>query len=129
MKLNTMRFFVVIVFVFSALGCATTAGKRIDNSKINEIKNGETTEREIRGMFGKPYSVTQNSEGKKILHYVYASSKADAKSFIPIVGLFVGETRTESESLSVTISANTGIVENHSYTKSESDTKTGILSQ
>lgn len=84
------------------VGCASV-GKNYDESKVSQIKKGETTEAELRQLFGEPQAQTVSSEGLKILTWMYSEATVKGESFIPYAGPFVGGTRTKHKSLSVTL--------------------------
>ena len=93
-----------IALVSAALfaGCASV-GNNFDDSKVSQIKKGETTEAELIQIFGEPQNRTVNSEGRTVLTWTYAESKVRGESFIPYAGVFVGGHDTKSKSLTVTL--------------------------
>ncbi len=101
-----IRRFITVVFVGAALvgflGCHTM-GQQIDQSKVAEIKKGQTTEADLVQMFGPPNQRTVSSEGNTILMWMYHETRVKGASFIPIVGLFAGGADTKQQSLVVTL--------------------------
>ena len=95
-----------IALVSAALfaGCASV-GNNFDDSKVSQIKKGETTEAELIQIFGEPQNRNVNSEGRTvlILTWTYAESKVRGESFIPYAGAFMGGHDTKSKSLTVTL--------------------------
>ncbi len=83
-------------------GCAST-GNNFDESKVSQIKKGETTEAQLIQMFGEPQSRGVNSEGQTLLTWMYAQSNVKGTSFIPIAGGFVGGANSKSKTLTVTL--------------------------
>ncbi len=91
-------------------GCAST-GTNFDDSKVSQIKKGETTEADLIALFGQPNQRTTNSEGIATLTWIYASAKVKGESFIPYAGAFLGGSDTAQKTLAVTLDKN-GKVEN-----------------
>lgn len=97
--------------VFAALAscflaaCATT-GTPIDTSKVSQLKPGVSTIADAERLFGPPQSTTRNPDGTTLLGYGSSSEQQDAKSFIPIVGAFVGHgPHTQTQSLGLIFDA------------------------
>ena len=83
-------------------GCAST-GNNFDESKVSQIKKGETTEAQLIQMFGEPQSRGVNSEGVTTLMWMYTESSVKGESFIPYAGAFVGGSRHKQKTLNVTL--------------------------
>ncbi len=81
-------------------GCAST-GTNFDESRLSEIRKGETTEAQLVGLFGQPESRSINSENVTTLAWVYAEARVKGESFIPYAGAFMGGTRSKSKTLTV----------------------------
>jgi len=87
----------VLALVFGIVGvgalsaCATTQGTKIEASDAAAfIHKGKTTKVQLVQKFGQPTQDNVGSNGKETLVWYYSKSTADPKSFIPIVGFFVG---------------------------------------
>ena len=66
-----MRYTLMIIVMTSILaigGCGGTVGKKFNTSKVENITNGTTTQKEIKNMFGKPFK-TGIQNGKSIWLY------------------------------------------------------------
>ena len=59
---------IVIIIVFGFGGCGGTVGEKFNTSKVENITNGTTTQKEIKNMFGKPFK-TGIQNGKSIWLY------------------------------------------------------------
>ncbi len=79
-------------------GCAST-GNNFDDSKVSQIKKGETTEAQLIQMFGEPQRRGVNSEGATTLMWMYMESSVKGESFIPYAGPFVGGSRHKQKTL------------------------------
>ena len=85
-------------------GCAST-GTNFDQSKVSQIKKGETTEADVIQMFGQPENRSVNSDGIVSLTWMYHESKVKGQSFIPYAGTFMGGTRSKGKTLMVMLGA------------------------
>ncbi len=83
------------------ISCAST-GTNFNESKVFQIKKGETTEAKLIQMFGQPVSREMNSEGQKTLTWNYVEARVKGESFIPYAGPFLGESRSKNKTLFVT---------------------------
>ncbi len=83
-------------------GCSST-GNNFDDSKVSQIKKGETTEAQLIQMFGEPQRRGVNSEGATTLMWMYTESSVKGESFIPYAGPFVGGSRHKQKTLNVTL--------------------------
>ena len=93
------KYIAAIIFV-GFVGCATT-GSNFDESKVSEIKKGQTTEADLTRMFGPPENRSTNSEGTTTLSWMYYETTTKGASFIPIAGMFLGGSKTKGKTLSV----------------------------
>lgn len=98
------RFFYAILCAAVLAGCAS-AGNNFDESKVSQIKKGDTTEADLVKLFGPPANRAINGEGVTTLTWMYAEANVKAESFIPYAGAFMGGTRGSNKSLSVTLVA------------------------
>lgn len=106
-------------------GCAST-GQNFDESKVSQIKKGQTTEAELVQMFGQPTNRAISSEGTTMLTWMYIESRVKGESFIPGVGGFVGGTNSKQKYLTATLGPD-GTVQN--YTSSSGGTETRQTTQ
>lgn len=118
-----MKVIIAALLSICLVGCASY-GTKIDAGYAATIKEGVTTEAEVLENLGKPISLTRNGDGTKSLVYMYIRSQAKAATFIPIVGAFAGGADTETQTLMVTIE--NGIVKKWSMTEGASEANTGI---
>ena len=103
-----------------AVSCAS-AGNNFDDSKISQIKKGETTEADLVKMFGEPQNRSVNSESGLTLTWIYSEAKVKGESFIPYAGAFMGGTRAKSKTLSVVLADNK--VASFTYTGGGAETR------
>lgn len=89
-------------FTLFIVGCASV-GNNFDESKISEIKKGQTTETDLVRMFGEPQNRMMNSDNGLTMTWMYSEAKVKGESFIPYAGAFMGGTRAKSKTLSAVL--------------------------
>ncbi|EFH5041751.1 hypothetical protein F9569_19855 [Escherichia coli] len=70
-----MRKIILGVIALGLVGCATI-GKDFSEADVASIQKGITTEQTVLQKFGKPTSITADSEGNKIYGWTYAHATA-----------------------------------------------------
>jgi len=70
-----MRKIILGAIALGLVGCATV-GKDFSEADVASIQKGVTTEQSVLQKFGKPTSVTADSEGNKIYGWTYAHATA-----------------------------------------------------
>lgn len=117
MKLATIGLFLILV-----TGCASV-GRKLDESKIDQIKKGKTTRQEVLALVGSPDQMTHNGSGETTFTYLYARATATPATYIPIVGAFAGGANVQHQMLMVTFGSD-GFVKDFisSYGATESGT-------
>jgi len=113
-------FGILSCLVLFAGGCAS-AGNNFDDSKISQIKKGETTEADLVKLFGEPQNRSINSESGLTLTWIYSEAKVKGESFIPYAGAFMGGTRSKTKTLSVILADNK--VSSFTYTGGGAETR------
>lgn len=78
MQLARIAGFVGLFVCLSFVGCVST-GTNFDESKVSQIRKGETTEADLVRMFGKPNNrTTQMTDGKTSTVLTWAFVKSNA---------------------------------------------------
>ena len=88
------------------LSACASSGKKISEADVSSLKKGKTTYEDALAKFGKPNSLTSDSDGRRTASYIYVHSQADAQSFIPVAGAFLGGVHTENQSLTLVFNKN-----------------------
>lgn len=70
-----MKKLIIMLGFISLVGCVSV-GKDFSESEVASIQKGVTTEQTVLQKFGKPTSVTADSEGNKIYGWTYATATA-----------------------------------------------------
>lgn len=91
--------------LFAALllgGCMSLGNKQITNDEtVSQIKNGESTQSDVKTKIGEPSKITFTDNGEEIWDYTYTRSQMRAATFIPIAGALVGGTDMETQTLTI----------------------------
>jgi hypothetical protein len=103
-----------------AASCASV-GNNFDDSKISDIKKGQTTEADLVKMFGDPQNRMMNSDTGLTLTWIYSEAKVKGESFIPYAGAFMGGTKAKSKTLSATLTNN--LVASYTFTGGGMETR------
>ena len=117
---------IFIVALCLLTGCTTTSGAKIDQNKLNQIKKGITTEKEVLSLLGDPNSRTVNSYGQTILSYSHSKMTGRITNYIPVVNFFVNGLDMKMELLIVSIDK-TGKVESYYWGDSTRTLNSGLL--
>ncbi|MFH1800238.1 MAG: outer membrane protein assembly factor BamE [Candidatus Omnitrophota bacterium] len=120
-----MKESMVLLMCFALCGCLTM-GKRIDENKASEIKEGVTTESQVIELLGTPFGKHVTDDGKTKLDYVFLRNKPRAKNFIPFVGLFISSMDQEKDTLQILIGKD-GKVEKQARNTATEEMKFGLL--
>jgi outer membrane protein assembly factor BamE (lipoprotein component of BamABCDE complex) len=84
-------------------GCIYS-GRRIDNSKVAHIVEGQSTREGVEQLLGSPQHVVEFEDGSVALTYEHTRTRLTPQGFIPLVGLLLpGGTEIKSHSVYVLI--------------------------
>ena len=118
-------FLLSLFYIFISSGCATT-GKKIDQNKVSQIKEGITTEQDVISLLGTPFMKTLDSNGKVIMLYQYAKIKNRASNFIPIMNIFSSGMDMRQQMLTILIDKE-GKVEKYTLNDANSEINSGLF--
>ena len=107
-----------------ATGCATSSGTKVEASSLSFIQKGKTTKSELVSKLGQPDETGVDSNGKETVSWIHSNSRTDAKTFIPIAGMFIGGATTDSTTLKVILDKR-GVVSDYEYTGGRQVSKLG----
>jgi hypothetical protein len=93
-----MRFYLLAAFSLMLIGCASS-GPKIDTSRLNEVRTGETTIAEVISRFGRPSILSKNMSGTQTAAYMYAEGRSDATAFVLLVGALTGTANANVDSV------------------------------
>lgn len=103
-------------------GCATSSGTKIESSDLSYIQKGRTSRTDLVQKYGQPTEVVVDSSGKETLVWFHTVSRTDAKTFIPVAGMFIGGGSSETTVLKVMLDKR-GIVNDYEYSGGRSTSK------
>ena len=115
------KFFLGVSLVLSLglVGCGMRAGnENLSKMNLNTIKQkivvGKTTKKEIRRLLGNPQGQGIDPHIGEYWMYSFMQSKIKASSYIPIVGIFAGGTKTKMTTLYIYFNKN-GVVKKYGF--------------
>lgn len=89
-----MKNIFLILTILSLTACVTY-GKKFDAEKAANFKIGKTTYREVVQELGEPTVVTDGAMGDGTKSITYQYSETDAKTYIPVVGAYLGSSQSK----------------------------------
>jgi outer membrane protein assembly factor BamE (lipoprotein component of BamABCDE complex) len=115
-----------IILGLALCGCATS-GRKLDQSKVDAIKKGETTRDQVIKLIGSPDQVAKSSSGDTVFTYSFMRATVKGSTFIPIVGAFAGGVDTQNQMVMITFGPD-GVVKEYVSTYGASDVSNGLES-
>ena len=106
------------------IGCATY-GRKLDQSKVDQIEKGKTTRQEVLSLIGSPDQMTRDGNGNVTLTYMFVRATAKPASYIPIVGAFAGGANVQNQMVMVTVGPD-GVVSDVISTQGANETGYGL---
>lgn len=125
---NTRLRVLIAVGLAGILAGCVSSGTKVTQAQISAFQVGNTTEAEVISAFGPPNSASVLSDGSRIDVYVHMSAHANAASYVPVVGLFAGGAKGDSETAVFTFGPN-GILKATSSSAAHTDVNTGLANQ
>lgn len=125
-----MKCAAAILFVVALLlaGCGNGEyGHTIDQSQVQQFKDGVSTYDQVVGAMGPPAAVNQMADGSKIVVYSHTKMSVRGATYIPVVGIFAGGTDTSQQSVAFTFDQS-GILKNYQTMSSVACSGTGVMS-
>jgi len=111
------------------VGCASSGNESVrdvsDTSVAAHVTKGQTTKDQVRASYGDPTAIGFTDSGNEQWTYVHAVATAKAVNFVPIIGMFAGGADV-AKSTFVIFFDKTGVVQNYSVSKSQSEVRRGI---
>ena|SRR3989338_6635781 len=116
----------ILLICFLILGCASTSGRTIDQTKFSQIREGQTTKQEIINLFGKPEMTELLGNGITRLTYLHTKAKVKASSYVPIVNLFSSGMDIDTDKLEILIGEN-DIVQKYVFSDSSNEMNSNLF--
>ena len=109
-----MKYGILILCVLLLTACATatyTKGNYFDEDYVAQIEKGVTTQKQIKKLFGEPFSKSVVDGKKEKWLYLYAKGTSKAQSYV-----FTMKVTTEGTQKTLDILFDDGTVSNYTYT-------------
>lgn len=100
--------------------------RKLDSNAVSQIRNGQTTEAEVRRLLGSPDQITRTGDGRTTYLYLFMHAAVKPQSFIPVVSLVGGGVDMHNQFLSVTFGPD-GVVRNFVSNEGATEVGTGAL--
>lgn len=127
--MNRLIASVFVISVFLTSGCSTSGNQRLKNetsqSLQSKIIKNKTTKSEIITELGEPDTRTTLDSGNEEWTYFMNNNQFDATTFIPVVGLLTGGSKTQARTLEIEFKGET--VSKWTFSENNSRMKTGLI--
>lgn len=128
-----MKKCVYVIAILASLSACASAGNQILKNETQatldaKIKIGETTQDQVKTMFGEPSGISFTDAGNQIWTYTYAKGVVQARNFIPVVSLFSSGIDVDKKTVVILFDADKK-VKNFSVQNSKEVQKSGLVPQ
>ncbi len=96
-----MKIILPILLIALVCGCVSY-GRKIDQTKVTQIKTGETTRAQVISLIGSPDQITSTGNGMVTFNYMFVRATPTAATYVPIVGAFAGGANVQNQMVMVT---------------------------
>lgn len=101
-----MKNLLPLIAIAVILTACASSGRKLDQSKVDQIKQDVTTKAEVLKLIGSPENITKDGNGNTTFSYTYFYASSKGENFIPVVNMFAGGVNTKSQSVSIQFGAN-----------------------
>lgn len=122
-----MKYLIAVGLALILAGCVSS-GTKVTQAQISAFQVGKTTEADVIAALGVPNSASAQPDGSKIDVYAHMSAHANAASYVPIVGLFAGGAKSDSDTAVFSFGPD-GILKSTSSNTAHADVNTGLANQ
>ena len=121
---------VALVMITTAVaGCSSAGNDRIAHQTTQSISDhlvrGQTTQAQVRALYGDPIKLSFTSGGNQIWEYEFTKMHATASDFIPFENLFRADAKGHRKSLVIYFNKQ-NIVENYAFSSSSVKVHQGL---
>lgn len=110
------------------LAACVSSGTKVTPAQMSAFQIGRTTEAEVISQLGAPNATSIGIDGSKCDVYMHVSAHANGASYIPIVGLFAGGAKGDSNTAVFNFRPD-GILKSTSSSAAHTDVNTGLANQ
>ena len=127
---KVLLFLMLTLSVTALAGCAASMGnssmKGESNSSLSQkLIKGKTTESQVAGMFGQPYTKSFAGNGDPEWSYTRNTERNGVLSYVPVVGLFANAQTDTNKNLTILFNKK-GVVKNWEFTNSTNHLSAGF---
>jgi hypothetical protein len=122
-----MRFLIAAGLIGMLAGCVSS-GTKVTAEQVTAFEVGKTSEAQVIAALGKPNGVSVLADGSKVDVYMHVSAHANGASYIPIVGLFAGGAKGDSDTAVFSFGPD-GVLKSTSSSTVHADVNTGLANQ
>lgn len=122
-----MRYLIATGLAGILAGCVSS-GTKVTQEQISAFEVGKTTEAEVIARLGAPNGTSIATDGSKSDVYMHISAHANGASYIPIVGLFAGGAKSDSDTAVFNFGPNR-VLKSMSSSTAHTDVNTGLANQ
>jgi hypothetical protein len=105
-----------------------SSGTKVTEAQISAFQVGKTSEAEVIARLGQPNGTSVAADGSRSDVYMHISAHANGASYIPIVGLFAGGAKSDSDTAVFNFGPD-GILKSTSSNTAHADVNTGLANQ
>jgi len=120
-----MRFLIATGLAGMLAGCVSS-GTKVTTEQVTAFEIGKTSEAQVIAALGRPNGASVLADGSRVDVYMHVSAHANAASYIPIVGLFAGGAKSDSDTAMFNFGPD-GILK--STSSAHADMNTGLANQ
>ncbi len=118
-----------LMLTTAVAGCSSAGNDRIAHQTSQTVSahlvRGQTTEAQVRALYGDPMKISFTSGGNQIWEYEFTKMHATASDFIPFENLFRSDARGHRNSLVIYFNKQ-NIVENYAFSSSSVKVHQGL---
>lgn len=121
-----MKQIAFVILAAMLVGCVAT-GTQVREDQLAKLEKGKTRIQDVVSTFGQPSSSTLNSDGSRIIVYMYVEAQARPETFIPFIGGLVGGADSRSNMVTLKFDR-TGVLVDYSSSTTAMGTGYGASS-
>lgn len=106
-----MKQLAVVALILVALSACASTGTQIKDSQLSAFQIGVTTHADVIRALGPPESEVVSSSGSRSMTYIFSHVSTEAASFIPLVGMFAGGAKAQTNAVTIRFDPNGKLAE------------------
>ena len=110
-----MRLCLSALLTLGLVACAADASK-IEETTVNDMRQGQTTLAQVVGRFGRPSILSHNIDGTQTAAYVHGDPQSGSPAVIPLIAALAGKSSANVDSIIFSFDA-AGILSDYKQTR------------